>query len=86
MSNMLFIQKRQIMDACSDKPFKLETDNDVSSLLAFFGQVRDKAYLFSKVREKMIHSTSYSTICLWDALYRASCSNVSWFLTNVHFF
>jgi hypothetical protein len=46
MSNMLFIQKRQIMDACSDKPFKLETDNDVSSLLAFFGQVRDKATVF----------------------------------------
>jgi hypothetical protein len=34
------------MDACSDNPFKLETDNDVSSLLAFFGQVTEKATEF----------------------------------------
>ena len=41
--------------ACSDKPFKLETDNDVSSLFVFFGQVRDRLlHLLSDVRERMV--------------------------------
>ena len=61
------------MDACSDKPFKLETDNDVSSLLAFFGQVRDRLlYLLSDVRERIAHQhcslqMSYKRIGLYDA-------------------
>ena len=42
---------------CSDRPFKLETDNDVSSLFAFFGQVRDRLlYLLSDVRERIVPS------------------------------
>ena len=61
------------MDACSDNPFKLETDNDVSSLFAFFGQVRDRLlYLLSDVRERIAHQhcslqMSYKRIGLYDA-------------------
>jgi hypothetical protein len=40
--------------ACSDEPFKLETDNDVISLFAFLGQVRDRLYLLSDVRERIV--------------------------------
>ena len=43
---VIYPKKGKIMDACGDKPFKLETDNHVSSLLAFFGQVREKATVF----------------------------------------
>ena len=59
---------------CSDRPFKLETDNDVSSLFAFFGQVRDRLlYLLSDVRERIAHQhcslqMSYKRICLYDIL------------------
>jgi len=58
---------------CSDRPFKLETDNDVSSLFAFFGQVRDRLlYLLSDVRERIAHQhcslqMSYKRIGLYDA-------------------
>jgi hypothetical protein len=48
---------------CSDRPFKLETDNDVSSLFAFFGQVRDRLlYLLSDVRERIAHQKSVSIL------------------------
>ena len=41
--------------SCSDKPFKLEDDNDVSSLFAFLGQTRDRLlHLLSDVREKIV--------------------------------
>jgi hypothetical protein len=47
--------KIMVYIACSDNPFKLETDNDVSSLFVFFGQVRDRLlYLLSDVREKIV--------------------------------
>jgi hypothetical protein len=47
--------KIMVYITCSDRPFKLETDNDVSSLFAFFGQVRDRLlYLLSDVREKIV--------------------------------
>jgi len=43
--------------ACSDTPFKLETDNDVSFLFAFLGQVRDRLlYVLSDVRERFVPS------------------------------
>jgi hypothetical protein len=43
--------------ACSDTPFKLETDNDVSFLFAFLGQVRDRLlYMLSDVRERFVPS------------------------------
>jgi hypothetical protein len=42
---------------CSENPFKLVTDTDVSLLFAFFGQVRDRLlYLLSDVRERMVPS------------------------------
>ena len=45
--------KIMVYIACSDNPFEFETDNDVSSLFVFFGQVRDRLlYLLSDVREK----------------------------------
>jgi hypothetical protein len=41
--------------ACTNTPFKLETDNDVSFLFAFLGQVRDRLlYVLSDVREKFV--------------------------------
>jgi len=47
--------KIMVYIACSDKPFKVETDNDASSLFAFFGRVRDRLlYLLSDVREKIV--------------------------------
>lgn len=43
--------------ACSDTPFKLETDNDVSFLFAFLGQVRDRLlHALSDVRERFVPS------------------------------
>ena len=43
--------------ACSDTPFKLETDNDVSFFFAFLGQVRDRLlYVLSDVRERFVPS------------------------------
>ena len=43
--------------ACSDTPFKLESDNDVSFLFAFLGQVRDRLlYVLSDVRERFVPS------------------------------
>jgi hypothetical protein len=43
--------------ACSDTPFKLETDNDVSFLFAFQGQVRDRLlHALSDVRERFVPS------------------------------
>ena len=43
--------------ACSDTPIKLETDNDVSFLFAFLGQVRDRLlYVLSDVRERFVPS------------------------------
>jgi hypothetical protein len=47
--------KIMVYIACSDRPFKLEADNDVSSLFAFLGQVRDRLlHLLSDVRERMV--------------------------------
>jgi hypothetical protein len=54
---VIYPKKGKIMVyvACSDRPFKLETDNDVSSLFAFLGQMRDRLlYLLSDVREKIV--------------------------------
>lgn len=43
--------------ACSDTPFKLETDNDVSFLFAVLGQVRDRLlHALSDVRERFVPS------------------------------
>jgi hypothetical protein len=47
--------KIMVYIACSENPLKLETDNDVSSLFVFFGQVRDRLlHLLSDVREKIV--------------------------------
>jgi len=47
--------KIMVYIACSDRPFKLETDNDVSSLFVFFGQVRDRLlHLLCDIRERMV--------------------------------
>ncbi len=54
---VIYPKKGKIMVyvACSDKPFKLESDNDVNVLFAFFGQVRDRLlYLLSDVRERIV--------------------------------
>ena len=45
------------ISACSNNPFKLETEADESLLFAFFGQVRDRLlYLLSDVRESIVPS------------------------------
>lgn len=49
--------KLMVYIACSDNPFKLETEADESVLFAFFGQVRDRLlYLLSDVRESIVPS------------------------------
>jgi hypothetical protein len=41
--------------ACSNNPFKLETESDESLLFAFFGQVRDRLlYLLSDPNERIV--------------------------------
>ena len=45
----------QVSVVSSDNPFRLETDEDVSMLFSFFGQVRDRLlYQVSDVRERMV--------------------------------
>ncbi|MDQ6667513.1 MAG: hypothetical protein M3Y53_04705, partial [Thermoproteota archaeon] len=45
----------EIAVACSDNPFRLETDDDVAILFSFFGQVKDRMlYHLGDPRERMI--------------------------------
>jgi hypothetical protein len=45
----------EIAVACSDNPFRLETDDDVAILFSFFGQVRDRMlYHLSDLRERIV--------------------------------
>jgi hypothetical protein len=45
----------EIAVACSDNPFRLETDDDVAILFSFFGQVKDRmVYHLGDPRERMI--------------------------------
>lgn len=45
----------EIAVACSDNPFRLETDDDVTILFSFFGQVKDRmVYHLGDPRERMI--------------------------------
>jgi hypothetical protein len=45
----------EIAVACSDNPFRLETDDDVAILFSFFGQVRDRMlYHLSDLTERVV--------------------------------
>jgi hypothetical protein len=49
--------KVMVYIACSNNPFKLETEADETLLFAFFGQVRDRLlYFLSDVRERIVPS------------------------------
>jgi len=49
--------------ACSNNPFKLEDESDVSILYSFLGQVRDRLlYLMTDPHERIINS--YLRYCL----------------------
>jgi hypothetical protein len=50
----------EVSIACSDSPFKLETDDDVAILFSFFGQVRDRLlYHLSDPRERKVPPIIY---------------------------
>ena len=42
--------------ACSNNPFKLETDEDEITLFSFLGQVKDRLlYVLNDLRERVVH-------------------------------
>ena len=50
----------QVAIACSNNPFKLETDDDVSILFSFLGQVKDRMlYHLNDPRERIVPSIVY---------------------------
>ena len=52
------------MSSCSENPFRLETDTDVSYLFSFLGQVRDRMVLWLND----MHETVVPAIMEWRLL------------------